>query len=104
MPVNSRVLMPENVSSDEFCKYGAMINFDELDNLVGQLLTYVDATYTDLEQRKAHKSIIKNIARSWYYECEESHPVKAKFVKGGNPNDLAYAVWDRSNDGVRQFN
>lgn len=93
----------QNVTSDTYHKYGAMINFDELDSLVGQLLTYVDATYTDLEQRKAHKSIIKNIARSWYYECEEQYPIKARFVNGGNPNDLTYEKWEREFGNTRPF-
>lgn len=41
---------------------------DELSRLVGKLLTYVDATYTDLEQRKAHKQIVKNTIYEWYYD------------------------------------
>ncbi len=31
------------------------------DNLVGKLLTYIEATFTDPEQRKAHKDIVKQI-------------------------------------------
>jgi hypothetical protein len=34
--------------------------------LMGKLLTYVEATYSDAEQRKAHKDIVKNIL--WDFE------------------------------------
>lgn len=40
-------------------------NFEDESRLVGKLLTYVDATFTDLEQRKAHKDIVKDIVYSF---------------------------------------
>ena len=40
----------------------------ELSNLVGKLLTYTDATFTDTEQRKAHKRILKDTIYTWYYD------------------------------------
>jgi len=90
--------------TNNFDKFGAMINFDELDNLVGQLLTYIDATYTDIEQRKAHKSIVKNLCRDWYYTCEKQIPVMVKFIykDGATPDSREYefAPWDRKLDGV----
>ena len=48
---------------------GAVVRRDiELSQLVGKLLTYIDATYTDLEQRKAHKRLVKNEVYAWYYD------------------------------------
>lgn len=35
--------------------------WEDDNRLVGRLLTYVDATFTDIEQRKAHKDIVKDI-------------------------------------------
>lgn len=40
--------------------------------LEGKLLTYVDATYTDLEQRKAHKSLIRALLWDTYNSANES--------------------------------
>lgn len=34
--------------------------------LVGELLTYVDATYQDKEQREAQKDIVRNIVYRWF--------------------------------------
>ena len=48
---------------------GIVISRDlELSVLVGKLLTYIDATYTDLDQRKAHKRILKETVYTWYYD------------------------------------
>ncbi len=38
----------------------------DIDNLVGKLLTYVDATFTDVEQRKAHKDILRSSLWDWF--------------------------------------
>lgn len=61
--------------SEGYSKFGSLINFTDIDSLVGQLLTYVDATYQDLEQRNAHKSIVKRTVRNWYRECEKELPI-----------------------------
>lgn len=37
-----------------------------VENLVGKLLTYVDATFSDKKQREAHKDLIKQAVWSWY--------------------------------------
>lgn len=42
-----------------------IVDYRDFQNLLGKLLTYVDATYTDPEQRKAHKDIIKNNLWGW---------------------------------------
>lgn len=36
-----------------------MVTYDDGRTLEGKLLTYIDATFTDPEQRKAHKDIIR---------------------------------------------
>lgn len=36
-------------------------DYSDESRLVGKLLTYIDATYTDKEQREAHKDIVKNL-------------------------------------------
>ena len=59
-------------------KYGALIDFADISSLTGQLLTYVDATYSDKEQREAHKSLVKKVLRNWYYACENSWSVEGK--------------------------
>jgi len=48
---------------------GIVVSRDlELSVLVGKLLTYVEATYSDQEQRKAHKRLIKETIYTWYYD------------------------------------
>lgn len=36
--------------------------------LVGRLLTYIDATYSDKEQRQAHKDIVKDTLYGYFQE------------------------------------
>lgn len=50
---------------NEVVKYGSLINWGEIDNLVGRLLTHVDATTLDPVAREANKSILKSIVREW---------------------------------------
>jgi len=38
----------------------------DIDNLVARLLTHVDATFTDKEQREAHKKLLRHVAWDWY--------------------------------------
>lgn len=45
---------------------GTVIDGSEIDSLVGKLLTYVDATYNDSEQRTAHKNLIRQTVWSWF--------------------------------------
>lgn len=97
------MLVTKEQSESGYNKFGAMLNWDELNELIGQLLTYVDATYTDLEQRKAHKSIVKNLVRDWYYSCEKQLPVKMRFVEDTNHKVAVpeYHYWDTQNDGTK---
>lgn len=41
------------------------INYEELYNLKGRLLTLIDATFTDPEQRKAQKDVVWHTLRDW---------------------------------------
>lgn len=46
------------------------INYDEVYNLKGRLLTLVDATFQDLQQRKAFKDLVWATLRAWYEDVE----------------------------------
>ena len=50
------------------------INWNELYNLKGRLLTLVDATFTDPQQRKAHKDIVWQTLRAWMEDIENGWP------------------------------
>lgn len=43
-------------------------DYSDESRLVGKLLTYIDATYTDKEQREAHKDIVKGLV---YGYCQD---------------------------------
>lgn len=46
------------------------INYDEVYNLKGRLLTLVDATFADDQQRKAFKDLVWQTLRGWYQDVE----------------------------------
>lgn len=46
----------------------AIWNYQDEQRLVGKLLTYIDATYSDKEQRQAHKDILKDVAYGYFQE------------------------------------
>jgi hypothetical protein len=46
------------------------INYDEVYNLKGRLLTLVDATLVDPQQRKAFKDLVWQTLRQWYEDVE----------------------------------
>lgn len=46
------------------------INYEELYNLKGRLLTLIDATFTDAEQRKAQKDLVWQALRAWMDDIE----------------------------------
>jgi hypothetical protein len=49
-------------------KYGALVNWNELDDLIGKLLTHIDAIILDPTSREANKSIVKMLVREWMRE------------------------------------
>lgn len=50
-------------SSDEL---DPVIRFERINDLVGKLLTQVDAVFSDPKQRKAMKDLFRQIAWNWY--------------------------------------
>jgi hypothetical protein len=46
------------------------INYTELYNLKGRLLTLIDATFTDPQQRKAHKDVVWQTLKAWMDDIE----------------------------------
>lgn len=48
------------------------INYEELYNLKGRLLTLIDATYTDPQQRKAQKDIVWQALQHWMADIESA--------------------------------
>lgn len=50
---------------DEAAGVAWPVNFEEVYNLKGRLLTIVDATFSDPEQRKAFKDILWVALRGW---------------------------------------
>jgi len=63
-----------------------LIDHEDLSSLVGQLMQYIEATYSDIEQRNAHKGIVKNICRDWlndYYKWQKGWSVMFNV----NPNE-----------------
>lgn len=48
-----------------------ILEHNDVSSLVGQLLTYIDATFTDPEQRKAHKDIVKEKVYGWHQSLRE---------------------------------
>lgn len=49
------------------------INYADADHIIGRLLTVVDATFSDPQQRKAQKDLVKREVRDWMddlYRCK----------------------------------
>lgn len=42
-----------------------IVDYHDLSSLMGKLLTYVEATYVDPEQRKAHKDLVRQTVWDW---------------------------------------
>jgi hypothetical protein len=68
----------------------AILDYKDVQNLVGKLLTYVDATYSDQEQRKAHKDIVRNAVYEWERTLRERAVQLVDFnepAKDGSTNE-----------------
>lgn len=62
----------------------------QVQDLVGKLLTYVDATYSDKEQRDAHKDLVRHHVYKWFdSECwnEELEKAAQKGIDEAFPQD-----------------
>ena len=56
------------------------INYNDAYTLIGRMLTYVDATYSDKEQREAQKSIVKREIKGWMVGLyKEQYPDKPEY-------------------------
>ncbi len=56
--------------SNKIVKYGDVVNWEDLDGLLGRLLTHIDATILDQVAREANKSIVKSIVREWMRDLD----------------------------------
>lgn len=63
--IENQQQMP-NGKGHSFNEVLPIIEGDQIDALVGSLLMYIDATFTDKDQRKAHKDIVRNAIWDWY--------------------------------------
>lgn len=81
---NNRML-PEGYKAPEEEKSwdasGTVINGHHIDSLVGKLLTYIDATYQDKDQREAQKKIARQTAWDWFNTHRESGEKTIKFAQ-----------------------
>ena len=71
--VSARCYDPKSQSGSEYALPASDVTasiweYEDEQRLVGKLLTYIDATYTDPEQRKAHKDIVKDLV---YGYCQD---------------------------------
>ena len=46
--------------------YANIWDHEDEGRLVGKLLTYIDATYSDKEQREAHKALVKDLMYGYF--------------------------------------
>lgn len=62
------------------------INFEEVYNLKGRLLTIIDATFTDPQQRKAQKDVVWQALQAWMSDVVlmsgQEPPFPTKHVEG----------------------
>lgn len=55
--------------------YAIPLGVVNVDYLVGKMLTLVDATFTDKEQREAYKSLTKTAIYEWFQNSYSYYPV-----------------------------
>jgi hypothetical protein len=48
------------------------VNWTEFDGLMGRMLTIVDASFPDPEQRKAVKGLVRNSIKDWVRDIAEA--------------------------------
>jgi len=71
------------------------INYEELYNLKGRLLTIVDATFTDPQQRKAMKDVIWQALQAWLIDIERAGGYPAGYLE--SRQEPATAVFGATN-------
>lgn len=60
--VMSKIYNSQEVTA-EFCTYE--LKTYDISELEGKLLTHIDATFSDVQQRKAQKDIIRSLIWNW---------------------------------------
>lgn len=93
LPIEQRTEAIQYVSADG--SHGETrypINYEELYNLKGRLLTLIDATFTDQQQRKAHKDVVWQTLQSWMRDIESAaegrcQPARDRHYFGGGGED-----------------
>lgn len=76
-------------------KFGSLINWEDLDGLMGRLLTHVDATIMDPVAREAQKSIVKSIVRDWMRDCDNHFVwgyLHASAESQAGSDDMSYSL------------
>ncbi|MCO4274305.1 hypothetical protein NG701_07660 [Pseudarthrobacter sp. HLT3-5] len=75
LPVATAVSFKEVVPGEVEPKNPKVVHYitgsSDTNRLVGQLKTYIDATYTDPQQRKAHKDIVEQVIWGWRSGMQE---------------------------------
>lgn len=67
--IAARIFNVESKTTMPAADFNALIiDYKDIDRIMGKLLTYVEATYSDGEQRKAHKDIVRGLVRDWVQE------------------------------------
>lgn len=73
LPVERRYEALHYENADGTCGYRAYpVNYEQVYNLKGRLLTLIDATFTDPEQRKAQKDVVWQTLKAWMDDIERS--------------------------------
>lgn len=72
-PVEERYRPIQFETADGTVGYRAYpINYEELYNLKGRLLTVIDATFSDPMQRKAQKNVVWQTLQAWMHDIERA--------------------------------
>ena len=75
--------------------YYGLVAYDSLRNLEGKVLTLIDATFTDKEQRKSVKDIFR---RTFWFDWVENHIYKGKgYLPVGMPTVSSISPLDDCN-------
>lgn len=58
----------------------AILDQSVIDKIVGQLLTHIDATYADKDQREAQKKIVRRLVWDFNNELTETYRTHFRFI------------------------
>ena len=66
-----------------------VIHMQDMNNLIGKLMTQIEASTTDPEQRKATKDVFMRLTWEWYTNRVEALTRAWRFDKGYEKNELS---------------